>query len=75
MKSIVIDNGDNPSLMNLPNIGIFFLIESRPCFSLTKIEMFLLVYLVLIPIDKVEKYKEIRRNFEVLINNRKFVLL
>ena len=56
MKSIVIDNGDNPSLMNLPNIGIFFLIESRPCFSLTKIEMFLLVYLVLIPIDKVEKY-------------------
>lgn len=40
MKSIVIDNGDNPSLMNLPNIGIFFLIESRPCFSLTKIEMF-----------------------------------
>lgn len=56
MKSIVIDNGDNPSLMNLPNIGIFFLIESRPCFSLTRIEMFLLVYLVLIPIDKVEKY-------------------
>ena len=56
MKSIVIDNGDNPSLMNFPNIGIFFLIESRPCFSLTKIEMFLLAYLVLIPIDKVEKY-------------------
>ena len=56
MKSIVIDNGDNPSLMNLPNIGIFFLIESRPCFSLTKIEMFLLAYLILIPIDKVEKY-------------------
>lgn len=37
--------------------------------------MFLLVYLVLIPIDKVENYYEKCRNFEFWINNRKFALL
>lgn len=51
MKSIVIDDGDNPSLMNLPNIGIFFLIEGCLCFFSTKIVMFKLAFLVPIFID------------------------